>query len=199
MCWKYISDNNKQQSMALYIKLPDNGLVETVVNATTNEWDHSNEGFCQNSSASCHSAWSKCHTSKTGEGDEYMLGCQSFMMRLRLIWSYYYCLASCFSVLYVGIYVWQNCIYTCTNHRMHSTICWLHGYQPALLTIHLLMSRASLQSPTSKKLKSSWRRQERRFKRANTWGRPGVFLMTQVKCELWSVNIGNMMQPQLQV
>jgi len=43
-------------------------------------------------------------------------------------------LLSYFSVLYVGIYVWQNCIYTCTNHRIRSTICWLHGYQPALLT-----------------------------------------------------------------
>ena len=40
-------------------------------------------------------------------------------------------LPSYFSVLYIGIYVWQNCIHM-YNHRMHSTICWLHGYQPAL-------------------------------------------------------------------
>ena len=68
-------------------------------------------------------------------------------------------------------------------------------------TISAIMSRVSLQSPTCKKLKSSWRRQERsmRFRRANTRGRPGVLLMTQVRCELWSVSSGNTVQPQLQV
>ena len=190
--------------MALYIKLPDKGLVETVVNATTNEWDHSDEGFCQNSSASCHSARSKCHTSKTGEGDEYMLGCQSFMMRLRLIWSYYYCLASCFSVLYVGIYVWQNCIYVhMYNHRIHSTICWLHGYQPALLTTSAneqsvpsesYVQEVKEQLEETRKEHEIQESQHQRKTRSVSDGTGKIWTTCGQSC-----NNGNMMQPQLQV
>ena len=66
-------------------------------------------------------------------------------------------LPSYFSVLYVGIYVWQNCIYM-YNHRIHVLLAQSAIYSCMVINLlyrlHLLMSRTSLQSPTCKKLKS---------------------------------------------
>ena len=62
-------------------------------------------------------------------------------------------LPSYFSVLYVGIYVCGRIVYTCT---IIECIAQSAGYMVInlLYRLHLLMSRASLQSPTCKKLKS---------------------------------------------
>lgn len=65
------------------------------------------------------------------------------------------------------------------------SVAWLSTcFHPT--TISAIMSRASPQNLICKTLKSSWRRQERsmrRFRRANTRGRPEVFLMAQVRYE----------------